>query len=296
MNDNLFKGNLRQRSGARFLLYFPILLVFSLIGVFFSSFFMFSGNTGVKIAQGLSSILMFVAPPIAYFYVTRKEHQMQAMGFRKVDKPWPLFILIGIMVMFISLPVTNQLTTWNEGMKLPDVFKPIEDMLKVLEQTATDATERMLNVDTIGGLLFNLVVLALIPAIGEEMTFRGTLQQALTRGMKSPHPAIILTAAIFSFIHFQFYGFLPRMFLGILLGYMFYITKSLWTSITMHFVNNGTAVVLYYLNNKGIIEIDPETFGSTQYPWLTTISFVVTAALIGWCWWKAENDAKKLND
>ena len=61
----------------------------------------------------------------------------------------------------------------------------------------------------------------------------------------------------------------------------------------MHFVNNGTAVVLYYLNYKGIIDIDPEHFGEMQYSWLTTISFVVTAALIGWCWWKAENDAKK---
>ena len=128
--------------------------------------------------------------------------------------------------------------------------------------------------------------------MGEELTFRGVLQQGLTRRMKSPHVAIILSAAIFSFIHFQFYGFLPRMFLGILLGYMFYITGSLWTSITMHFVNNGTAVVLYYLNNKGIIDIDPEHFGEMQYPWLTTISFVVTAALIGWCWWKTENDAK----
>ena len=159
---------------------------------------------------------------------------------------------------------------------------------------AATVTEKMLKVDTFGGLLLNLLVIALIPAVGEELTFRGVLQQGLVRRMKSPHLAIILSAAIFSFIHFQFYGFLPRMFLGILLGYMFYITKSLWTSITMHFVNNGTAVVLYYLNNKGIIDIDPETFGSTQYLWLAIISLVVTAALIGWSWWKVENDTKKI--
>ena len=286
----------RYHRKKRVLIYLIILLISSLIGVAASAAFAFAGDTGMKIAQGLSSIMMFVVPPIVYYRVTRRRHPMESLGFREVTKPWYLYIIIGVALMFISLPVTNQLTRWNEAMSFGGVFAQFEEYIKQLEEMAATTTEKMLNVDTFGGLLLNLLVIALIPAVGEELTFRGVLQQGLVRRMKSPHLAIILSAAIFSFIHFQFYGFLPRMFLGILLGYMFYITKSLWTSITMHFVNNGTAVVLYYLNNKGIIEIDPETFGSTQYPWLTTISFVVTAALIGWCWWKAENDAKKLND
>ena len=269
-----------------------ILFVSGLIGVAISAIFMAAGDTGMKIAQGLSSIFMFVVPPIVYYYVTRMKHQMYDLGFRKPANPWWL-LLIGVVLMFISLPVTNQLTRWNEAMSFGGVFEKLEEYLKMLEETAAATTEKMLNVDTIGGLLLNLLVIALIPAVGEELTFRGVLQQGLMRRVKSPHVAILLSAAIFSFIHFQFYGFLPRMFLGILLGYMFYITGSLWTSIAMHFVNNGTAVVLYYLNNKGIIDIDPEHFGEMQYSWLITISFVVTAALIGWCWWKAENDAKR---
>lgn len=272
-----------------------ILFVSGLIGVAISAIFMAAGDTGMKIAQGLSSIFMFVVPPIVYYYVTRMKHQMYDLGFRKPANPWWL-LLIGVVLMFISLPVTNQLTRWNEAMSFGGVFEKLEEYLKMLEETAAATTEKMLNVDTIGGLLLNLLVIALIPAVGEELTFRGVLQQGLMRRVKSPHVAILLSAAIFSFIHFQFYGFLPRMFLGILLGYMFYITRSLWTSIAMHFVNNGTAVVLYYLNNKGIIDIDPEHFGEMQYSWLITISFVVTAALIGWCWWKAKNDAKKLNE
>ena len=286
----------RYHSGKRILLFLIILLISSLIGVAISAAFMFAGDTGMKIAQGLSSIFMFVVPPIVYYRVTRTKHPMESLGFCSVAKPWYLFIVIGVVLMFISLPVTNQLTRWNEGMSFGGAFEKLEEYLKMLEETAAAATEKMLNANTIGGLLLNLLVIALIPAVGEELTFRGVLQQGLTRRMKSPHVAIILSAAIFSFIHFQFYGFLPRMFLGMLLGYMFYITGSLWTSITMHFVNNGTAVVLYYLNNKGIIDIDPEHFGEMQYPWLTTISFVVTAALIGWCWWKAENDAKSSDE
>ena len=283
--------HLRYHRGKRVLLFLIILFVSGLVGVAISTIFMAAGDTGMKIAQGLSSIFMFVVPPIVYYYATRMKHQMYDLGFRKPANPWWL-IIIGVVLMFISLPVTNQLTRWNEAMSFGGVFEKLEEYLKMLEETAAATTEKMLNVDTIGGLLLNLLVIALIPAVGEELTFRGVLQQGLMRRVKSPHVAILLSAAIFSFIHFQFYGFLPRMFLGILLGYMFYITRSLWTSIAMHFVNNGTAVVLYYLNNKGIIDIDPEHFGEMQYSWLTTISFVVTAALIGWCWWKAENDAK----
>ena len=189
--------------------------------------------------------------------------------------------------MFISLPVSNLLTEWNEGMKLGGAFQMLEDMMKTLEQTATDLTERMLKVDTIGGLVLNLIIIALIPAVGEELTFRGVVQQGLTRRM-NPHVAIILSAAIFSFIHFQFYGFLTRMFLGMLLGYMFYITGSLWTSILMHFLNNGSAVLIYYLNNKGIINVDVDHFGATQSVWLIIASAVATIGLITWSWIKAQ--------
>ena len=243
MENNLFTENLKQSTGMRVFLFLVILLISSLIGVAISTAFVFADDTGMRIAQGLSSIMMFVVPPIVYYRVTRTSHSMESLGFRSVAKPWYLYILIGVALMFISLPVTNQLTRWNEAMSFGGKFHQLEAYLKNLEEMTAAATEKMLKVDTIGGLLLNLFIIALIPAVGEEMTFRGVLQQSLTRKM-NPHIAIFLSAAIFSFIHFQFYGFLPRMFLGILLGYMFYITGSLWTSITMHFVNNGTAVVL----------------------------------------------------
>lgn len=286
MEDNIFTENLKQSSGMRVFLFLVILLISSLIGVVFLKIFMFSSDTGLKIGQGISSAMMFIVPPIVYYFITRKEKPMQALGSRDIA-PWWL-LLVGIALMFISLPLTNQLTDWNEGMKLGGVFSSLEEWMKSLEEAAQAATERMLNADSIGELLLNLLVIALIPAVGEELTFRGVLQQALTRKMKSPHVAIILSAAIFSFIHFQFYGFLPRMFLGIVLGYMFYITGSLWMSIAMHFVNNGTAVVLYYLNNKGIIDVDVDRFGALENPWLIGLSAVVTAGLIVWCWRKGK--------
>ena len=285
--------HLRYHTGKRVLIFLIILLISSLFGVAISAAFMLAGDTGMKIAQGLSSIFIFVVPPIIHYNITRKRHPIQSLGFRKPANPWWL-LLIGVALMFISMPVTNQLTRWNEAIHFGGVFEKLEAYLKMLEETATATTEKMLKVDTIGGLLLNLFVIALIPAVGEELTFRGVLQQGLNRKM-NPHAAIILSAAIFSFIHFQFFGFLPRMFLGILLGYMFYITSSLWTSIAMHFVNNGTAVVVYYLNHKGIIHVDVEHFGEAKSAWLVVLSAVVTVALIAWSWWRV-NYTKKGDD
>lgn len=291
MSDNLFIDNLKQSTGMRIFIFLVILFISSLVGAAVSAAFMFAGDLGMKIAQGLSSIMMFVVPPVVYYLITRKERAMPALGFRAVNKPWLYYILIGATLMFVSLPVTNQLTAWNEAMDFGTVFEKLEEYLKSLEEAAQAATEKMLKADHLGGLLFNLLIIALIPAVGEELTFRGVLQQGLSRRM-NPHVAIILAAGIFSFIHFQFYGFLPRMFLGILLGYMFYVSGSLWTSILMHFVNNGTAVVLYYLNDKGIINVDVDHFGAMP-PTMVVISAAVTLALIVACWRKSKELIQK---
>lgn len=279
---------MKQSLGRRIFLFLIILLISSLIGIALSFFFMFSGDTGMIISQGISSVFMFVVPPIVYYCLTREGRPMRAIGLRRISPFWMLFG--GIALMFVSLPVTNQLTLWNEGMKFGPAFQWLEDYMKALEETAKAATEKMLDVDTVGGMLLNLLIIALIPAVGEELTFRGLLQQSLTRKM-NPHVAIFLSAAVFSFIHFQFYGFLPRMFLGLLLGYMFYVSGSLWTSIVMHFVNNGSVVVLYYLNARGVIDIDAEHFGETQSLWVIVASTMLTVALVVWSW--RNSSAKK---
>ena len=286
MKNDFFIENLKQSTGTRIFLFLIILLIGSLIGVAVAALFMFSGDNGLRIAQGISSIMMFVVPPIVYYYITREINPLKDLGLRKMKQPW-LFLLIGVVLMFVAMPVTGQLTQWNEAMNLGPYLPKLEAYLKKMEEATQSSIEQMINTDKFGVLLLNLFIIALIPAVGEELTFRGVLQQSLTRRM-NPHLAIILSAAIFSFIHFQFYGFLPRMFLGILLGYMFYISGSLWTSILMHFVNNGTVVVLYYLNNKGIINVDVEHFGEDWSIGVFVASVVVTFGLIAWSWKKAK--------
>ena len=271
-----FKKNLRESTGMRVFVYLISLLVCILVGSA-ATFFLMHGITQMKIGQGISSTLIFIAPPLILYGFTRTQ-PLRQLGFKKPNTAWML--LLGIVLMFVSLPITNLLTTWNEKMNLGEAFEALEAWLKQLEETAADLTEQMLQVDTFGGLLFNLLVIALIPAIGEELTFRGVLQQALVRGTKNAHVAIILSAAIFSFIHFQFYGFLPRMFLGILLGYLFYYSGSIWTSILMHFINNGTAVVVAYLDYKGVVDVDFEHFGSTSSIPLMILSLLLTVGIV----------------
>lgn len=254
-----FKKKLLASAGMRVFIFIMLLLVCTLIGSAIAAVFAVGNNISMlKVGQGISSALMFIAPPLILYAITRTQPMLQ-LGFRAPAKGWML--LIGIALMFISLPLTNILGEWNEKVNFGET---LETWLKFFEDTAADLTQRMLEVDSIWGLLFNLLVIALIPAIGEELTFRGVLQQALTKGCKNVHVAVFITAFVFSFIHFQFYGFLPRMFLGLLLGYLYYYSRSIWTSILMHFINNGTAVVLGYLEYKNLTGIDWEHFGSTS--------------------------------
>lgn len=281
MTMNEFKKNLKASTGMRVFIYLLALLVCVLIGSLVT-LLLAAGNDiqWLKVGQGISSALMFIAPPLILYAFTRHQPLME-LGLKRPKSYW--LLLIGSLLMFVSLPLTNLLTSWNEAMKLPEALAPLEAWMEQMEKMAGDFTDRMLQVDTLGGLLGNLLVIALIPAIGEELTFRGVLQQALVKGTKNAHVGIVLSAIVFSFIHLQFYGFLPRLFLGILLGYLFYYSGSLWTTILMHFINNGSAVVVAYLERKGLTDVDWEHFGATDNVWMLIASLLVTVGLLYIC-------------
>ena len=273
-----FKKNVRQSTGFRVFLYLMSLMLCSVLAEGLVMVLAIGNHINMlKLGQAVGSILMFIAPPLILYGVTR-EQPLRALGFKPVGNVW--VPLLGIALIFVSLPVTNQLTVWNEALKLPAAFEQIEELMQQMEEMAGDFTDRLLEVDTLWGLLFNLIVIALIPAIGEELTFRGVIQQGLIKGVRNPHVGIFLASGIFSFIHLQFYGFFPRMFLGLLLGYLFYYSGSLWVPILMHFVNNGSAVVIAYLEHKGLIETSAEEFGATDNVFLIIGSFVITIAII----------------
>jgi membrane protease YdiL (CAAX protease family) len=228
----------------------------------------------LRFMQISSQIFTFVLPPIIYALLV-KEKPTNDLGLKKSKILW---VLIGIAMIFLIMPLNSVFAEWNANLTLPDSMSRIEYLMKQMQEAATEMIEKFVNVDTVGGLILNLFMIAGLAALGEELLFRSIIQTSLIKICKNAHIGILIASAIFSFIHFEFYGFVPRLILGMLLGYMFYFSGSIWIPMLMHFLNNGTVVLVYFLNNKGITNIDVDTFGQTSIP-ILIISIVVMIVL-----------------
>ena len=228
----------------------------------------------LRFMQINSQLFTFVFPPIAYAFLV-KEKPVNALGLKNAKILW---LLIGTAMIFAIMPLNSILAEWNAGLKLPESLSALEQMIKDMQESASAMIEKFVSVDTIGGLMLNLFMIAGLAALGEELLFRSIIQTSLIKICKNAHVGILIASAIFSFIHLEFYGFVPRLILGMLLGYMFYFSGSIWVPMLMHFLNNGTVVLIYFLNNKGITNIDVDTFGQTSIPVLI-VSIVVMIVL-----------------
>ena len=217
--------------------------------------------------QFLNQLGIFIFPALLYSYLV-------AGGFNKYfrldKKPSAVALTIIFLSVYTVLPFLNYLTEINQNIHLPAAMHGVEEWMRNKEMQAKELTEAFLKTKSISGLVVNLVVMALIPALGEELLFRGVLQRQLISITKNVHRGIILTAFLFSAFHFQFLGFLPRFLLGLMLGYSMVITGSLWSSIWLHFVNNASTVVVFFLHYKGIIKVSADDLGSSPnqvYVW-----------------------------
>ena len=225
--------------------------------------------------QVLQSFGLFIFPALlAGFFFERS-----ATGYLLLNKGsrWQIY-LVTLVLMFVALPFINEMVSLNEMMKLPGYLKGMEDWMKSAEAEATRLTETFMKMPTPGAFLFNMVMIALLPAIGEELLFRGLLQRLLKDWLKNVHAAIFISAFFFSAMHMQFYGFIPRMMLGVLFGYLFYWSNSIWVPVFAHFINNGAVVIIAYLGQRGIVSGDYENFGSTDNLILMLASMAMTGA------------------
>jgi len=237
-----------------------------------------TGNNSLKLFQLVQSIGMFILPPLilAYFWSDKPLVYLQLT--KKINPTHAGFIIIFIV---LAIPFVNLLTELNQQMVLPASFSGLESWMKASEVQALQLTEQMLNVHHISGLLFNIFLIAIIPALGEELFFRGALQRIFNewKGVKT---AIWITAFIFSAIHLQFYGFLPRLLLGAFFGYLLFWSGSLWLPILAHFTNNLIAVIFYYLKNNGYPLTDIDTIGKGDTMWLGFVSGAMVILGVFW--------------
>jgi membrane protease YdiL (CAAX protease family) len=126
--------------------------------------------------------------------------------------------------------------------------------------------------------LIMIFILAVLPAVCEELLFRGALQSVFAEAFRNRHLAIWISAAIFSYMHMEMSGFIPRFLLGALLGYVMWWTGSIWSNILLHFLNNALAVLLLFGTHHGWLDAGWNSFGSsieTAIP--LVLSFLILA-------------------
>ncbi|MES2779831.1 MAG: CPBP family intramembrane glutamic endopeptidase [Bacteroidota bacterium] len=197
----------------------------------------------LRVLQVVISIGAMLIP--AWFFP--KAIQQDSKQFLQLtSRPKWIFWLVTILLVLANIPLISWLVELNAQFRLPGSMAALEVQLKASEEAADEMTKAFLSGTTIRDLCINLFVVALVPAIAEELLFRGALQRFIYYCFGNKHAAIISAAIIFSAFHGQIYGFLPRMALGILLGYLFAYSGSLWPSVLVHFINNTISVLIVH--------------------------------------------------
>ena len=227
--------------------------------------------------QVIQSFGLFIFPALLAGWFFERNN----IRYLSIDKTprWSVY-LCTLALMFAFLPFINWMVTVNEAVKLPEFLKGVEDWMKISEDNAAKLTDVFIKMPSFGAFLFNMAMIAVLPSIGEELMFRGLLQRLLKEWLGNIHVAIFISAFLFSAMHFQFYGFFPRMLIGVIFGYLFYWTGSIWVPIWAHFINNGSSVIVSYLSQRGILSGGYESFGATDNGYFIVISGLACAALM----------------
>jgi len=203
----------------------------------------------LKWTQALSTVLFFVPPVLVYLFMSFPGNYGYFLGFRKAEKA-NMYVL-GVIGILLVMPFVFWLGQLNQHIDLPRKFLE-------MEEEASRFMIAFLKVNKPIDIIINVFIIALLPAVCEEIFFRGALQRIIINITRNPWVGIVVTAILFSALHMQFLGFLPRVFLGIILGAFYWFSGSLWTSIIPHFVNNAVQVIVASYAPK-YIDKNPET-------------------------------------
>lgn len=222
----------------------------------------------VRLASTISQLTTFAIPALLLVVFI---HQSNWKQFLKLNqKPHYQLIILGVFFLSATFPLAQWLLALNKSLPLPEWMVSLEKDLGALSSA-------LLVMESPWELVFNIFAIAVIPAIGEELLFRGVLQQKLQAWTKKPHLAVWLAAIIFSAFHGQFEGFLARLVLGAALGYLLYWTNNLWIPILAHFFNNAIQVVLQYFT-----KIQPKTDGIPEIPTFLLLLSIILAVVLAY--------------
>jgi len=229
----------------------------------------------IRILQLVSTFFIFFIPTVITAYILNKK-PFKFMGFNLYFSPRQLFMVI--LIMLVALPLVGALSELNKIIPIPNSW---EAGFKKLEDTYEKQVKVLAHISGWGEYIISMIVMAFAPAVFEETLFRGGMQNILQKTMKNPWLAISITSIIFSAIHFSYYGFLPRIALGVVLGCIYYYSGSLWLSIFAHFFNNALIVTeMFYFTRQGK-SID-DAMNQTFPVWWGVIAMVALIFVFRW--------------
>lgn len=230
----------------------------------------------LALAQGAGMFFGFLLLPILYWKYFRTNSDTNEPLLSSVPRQG-LYILASVALLIASIPMIEQLSLFNKELSLPIGLEKLETLLRATEKGAETLTQVLIQYQSLPSFLLVFVVIAIIPAIGEEIVFRGIVQKELIELWDNKHLAVWVGAFIFSFIHFQFFGFIPRMLLGVLFGYCYLWTNSLWVPIAMHFANNALTLIIAGFFSKTFLSSidDKNTFFDIRFFILYIVAQVV---------------------
>ncbi len=231
----------------------------------------------MRVATIIQDVIIFILPAIlTAMLITRTP-----ATYLRIDKYSKLknYLLV-FATLIASIPMMNFIIEFNGSLSLPESLSEIESWMKESEEEAAKSIKIMFGPTDFPNLIMSILIIGVLAGLSEELFFRGALQKILKGAPMNAHIAIWLTAFIFSAIHMQFYGFIPRMLLGAFFGYLVWWSGTLWLPIAAHIFNNTATVIVTWLNENGYFATDPNTFGATSSPTDTTIAIASAIATI----------------
>ena len=218
----------------------------------------------IRTLLAVQHLFVFILPGLVFGLIYYRSQIWKGLDLAKLPN-WVL-IVAGILFLLAAYPLVNLSFLANEAIPLPSWAADYEDQ-------AEETLKSILEMNSPVIFILNLLLIAVLPGIGEELLFRGIVQKQIGGILRSPIAAIWIAAFIFSAIHMQFEGFLPRLILGVVLGYLYYWTKNLWVPIIAHAFNNGIQVVLIYAMDMDLSDFEDQ--GSDQLKWWMILLGVV---------------------
>ena len=202
----------------------------------------FSSFYTLHAVQFASSLLIILLPALLTAYFCNKKPG----EFLSIQKITDARILILSLVMILLLSPLIEITSYlNSNILLPEFMAPIEDWMRKKEEFTAKTTEILLSKEGFLPYMTNILIIGVMAGLTEELLFRGALMSIIRKKIKNPHIAIWIIAFIFSAIHLQFYGFIPRILLGAYMGYLLYWTRNIWVPVFAHFINNTIVIAGY---------------------------------------------------